>query len=69
MPNEEYAVLSVSVALLKAIKENFTVDTDYTLHFIKENNLRFKEDEALKELYSKKSKISKEISKREQLIK
>lgn len=66
---QEYAVLSVTLDLFKLIQDAFISDTHYTIHLIKENNPKFKEDELLKELYSKKSKLMREITKREQQIK
>lgn len=66
--NQEYAVLSVDMELLRLIKESFVSEKHYTLHYIKQNNPKLKEDELLSELYKEKSKLMRKITKREQEV-
>lgn len=66
---EQYAVLAMKIEVYQAVKENFVNDYDFMLHFIKENNPKFKDDELLKELYAEKSKLARKIFKREQELK
>lgn len=63
---EQYANVSLRLDLYYQIVANCEVEYDYTMNHIKEVNPIYNQDELLCELYKQRSKISKEIIKREQ---
>ena len=66
---EEYATVSMKKNIFHIMQENFEAEEDYTLHGVKTNDPRYKEDKLLCELYSEKRKLSKKITEKEQTIK
>lgn len=61
----EYFNMSLSYELgMQIMKE--AEEHQYYLHYVKQKNSQHKDDETLCELYKKKNKLQKEITKREQ---
>ena len=63
--NEEYATVSMTMSCYDYFIRTSWKD-EYYVHGVKQNNPEHKKDNTLKDLYSKKRKLNKEITKREQ---
>lgn len=66
--NEEYATVSMRMYMLDKVKISGGSEVDFTVHGVKSNNPKFKEDRLLKGLYSDKRKLNNKITEREQNI-
>lgn len=64
--NEQYGVVSVAFDVLIQMKKILNEGSDFTVHYIKQNNPKYDEDEVLQSMYSEKSKLMRRITKREQ---
>jgi hypothetical protein len=66
--DEEYATVSMKMYMLDRIVVDGKREKDYTIHSIKQNNPKHKEDENLKELYKAKKRLNKDITELEQKL-
>jgi hypothetical protein len=66
--DEEYATVSMKMYMLDRLVIDADREKDYTIHSIKQNNSKHKEDETLKELYKTKRRLNKDITEQEQKI-
>ena len=62
---EQYANVSVTLEVYQEIRNVYLEEEDFKLNHIKQKNSKLNEDPLLCDLYKKRSKLSREITKEE----